>query len=98
MRCTKKVLALRARCPANRLNALDPKRLDDSAGHAGLLNHEGRTKQRPKPVMKAYGTCTDSSSSWYVTAAVRSSLSHEKDSPVIARRRVLNSTSENSWR
>src|SRR5437868_3885901 len=48
--------------------------------------------------MKTYGTCTESSSSWYVTAAVRSSLSQEKDSPVMARLTVLNSTSENTCR
>jgi hypothetical protein len=37
---TKKILALRAGGPADRLHALDPKRFDDGAGHAGLLNHE----------------------------------------------------------
>src|SRR6185312_3635076 len=37
---TKKILALRAGGPAARLHALDPKRFDDGAGHAGLLNHE----------------------------------------------------------
>ena len=38
MRRAQKILALRAGCPANRLNALDPKRFDDGAGHAGLFN------------------------------------------------------------
>src|SRR5258708_34503463 len=37
-----KRLALRTGGPANRLYTLYPKRLDDGAGHARLLNHEER--------------------------------------------------------
>src|ERR1700757_2861835 len=48
MRGAEKLLALRTSRPANRLDAFDPKRFDDGAGHAGLLNHEGITKPKPK--------------------------------------------------
>lgn len=43
-------------------------------------------------------TWTESSASSYVTAAVRSSLSHEKGSPVTARTTVLNRTTEKTCR